>query len=106
MLTYPLGKMRALYQKQKNCIHIHKAETFPSGMKTYYLAYRVPLHVPTQFDLSFAQEVANSCVFLKAPAAEGNINSATMKEKRQITRKEAKRPTFSFGRLALVCCNL
>lgn len=71
MLTYPLKKMRALQQKQKNSIQINKAETFPSGMKTYYLAYRVPLHVPTQFDLSFAQEVANSCVFLKAPEQGG-----------------------------------
>lgn len=57
---------------------MNKAETFPmrktnlynqnrKEKNTYYLAYRVPLHVLTQFDLSFAQEVVNSCVFLKEP---------------------------------------
>ena len=46
---------------------MNKAKTFPRGMKTYYLAYRVPVHVLTQFDLSFSQEVVNSCVFSKAP---------------------------------------
>lgn len=56
---------------------MNKAETFPMRKtnlynqnrkkSTYYLAYRVPLHVLTQFDLSFSQEVVNSCVFLKEP---------------------------------------
>lgn len=56
---------------------MYEAETFPRGIKTYYLAYRVPLHGLTQFDLSFAQEVVNSCVFSKAPKVGRKVNSVT-----------------------------
>lgn len=46
-------------------------EIFRMGKSTYYLAYTVPLHVLTQFDLSFAQEAVNSCVFSKEPKVDG-----------------------------------
>lgn len=41
--------------------------TFRTGNRTYYLAYKVPLHVLTQFDLSSAQEAVSNCGFWQAP---------------------------------------
>jgi hypothetical protein len=63
---------------------------YQNGESTYYLAYRVPLHFQTQFDQSFAQEVVNSCVSLKEPKVDRELNRVNISQTDII---KGKKPT-------------